>query len=502
MTAPSLLVAAALRPEALAVRAGLPDGVPVVRTGMGLRRAARAGAHLRSAPGGALAVVGVCGALADGLEPGDVLVADEVRGPDVALPCPSAPLLAGALRRAGLRARTGPLLSVPRLVTGADRRRLAEGGAAAVDMESAALVAAGGGRPLAVVRVVVDTDRHPLVAPATARNGLAGLRTLRRLGPVLTGWAAAVGPRQVLLAEPRSFCAGVERAIETVERALDLHGPPVYVRKQIVHNTHVVGDLERRGAVFVDELDEVPAGAVVVFSAHGVAPAVWSQARGRELSVIDATCPLVEKVHAEARRFAGRGDTIVLIGHRGHEEVDGTVGEAPERTVLVEHPADVAALSVEDPRRVAYLMQTTLAVDEAATVVDALRQRYPAAVGPGTDDICYATSNRQNAVRAVAREADLVLVVGSANSSNSRRLVEVTEREGVPAHLVGDVGEVRLDWLAGARTVGVTAGASAPPALVDQLVSALSGLGPTSVTVRSIGTESVAFGLPKEVRHL
>jgi 4-hydroxy-3-methylbut-2-enyl diphosphate reductase len=306
----------------------------------------------------------------------------------------------------------------------------------------------------------------------------------------------------VLLAEPRAFCAGVERAIEVVERALEIHGAPVYVRKQIVHNTHVVTDLASRGAVFVEELDDVPPGATVVFSAHGVAPSVHEHAARRQLSVIDATCPLVEKVHAEARRFTARGDSVLLIGHGGHEEVDGTLGEAPEQITLVESAEDVPSLRVADPERVTYLMQTTLAVDEAEEVVEALRDRFPAIVGPGSADICYATSNRQNAVRKVAAEADLVLVVGSENSANSRRLVEVAKRDGAgAAYLVESVDEVRLEWLAGAETIGISAGASAPPTLVSELTEALAGLGATTVTTRSIGTESIAFTLPKEVRR-
>jgi 4-hydroxy-3-methylbut-2-enyl diphosphate reductase len=321
------------------------------------------------------------------------------------------------------------------------------------------------------------------------------------LGPAVGRWAAAVRPRQVLLAEPRAFCAGVERAIEVVERALEIHGAPVYVRKQIVHNSHVVADLASRGAVFVEELDEVPAGATVVFSAHGVAPAVRDDAEDRRLSVIDATCPLVEKVHSEARRFTGRGDTVLLIGHGGHEEVDGTLGEAPGRIKLVPSPAAAGEVEVDDPDRVAYLMQTTLALDEAEEVVSALRDRFPRIVGPGSADICYATSNRQNAVRGVAAEADLVLVVGSSNSANSRRLVDVTEREGVPAHLVGDVGDVELSWLSDAETIGVTAGASAPPNLVDALTEAIGGLGATTVATRSVGKESISFHLPKELRR-
>ncbi|MFT7836115.1 4-hydroxy-3-methylbut-2-enyl diphosphate reductase [Saccharothrix sp. BKS2] len=301
----------------------------------------------------------------------------------------------------------------------------------------------------------------------------------------------------VLLASPRSFCAGVERAIDIVDRLLDQRGGPIHVRKQIVHNTHVVADLEARGAVFVDELDEVPDGATVVFSAHGVSPAVREEAAGRGLEVVDATCPLVTKVHAEARRFVGRGDTVVLIGHEGHEEVEGTLGEAPERIVLVESVADVEALDVPDPGRVSYLTQTTLAVDETAEVLAALRARFPALKGPPSADICYATTNRQEAVREVAHEADLVLVVGSANSSNSVRLVELARRMGTPAHLVDDAADIRPEWLEGVRVVGLSAGASAPPRLVDEVIEAL---GAWDVQVRETARETIRFTLPAAVR--
>ncbi|ONI71093.1 4-hydroxy-3-methylbut-2-enyl diphosphate reductase [Actinosynnema sp. ALI-1.44] len=303
---------------------------------------------------------------------------------------------------------------------------------------------------------------------------------------------------KVLLASPRSFCAGVERAIEIVEEVLRHRKPPVYVRKQIVHNKHVVADLQSRGAVFVDELDAVPDGSTVVFSAHGVSPAVRADAQRRELDVIDATCPLVTKVHAEARRFAARGDTVVLVGHAGHEEVDGTLGEAPGQTVLVESPRDAAALQVPDPSRVSYLMQTTLAVDEAAEVVSALRSRFPDLKGPASDDICYATTNRQNALNAIADESDLVLVVGSTNSSNSVRLVELARRAGTPAYLIDDVGEIKAKWLTGVRVVGVTAGASAPPGLVDEVVAALN---PISVEDREVAKETIQFTLPPAARR-
>nr|WP_322766998.1 4-hydroxy-3-methylbut-2-enyl diphosphate reductase [Frankia sp. Cr1] len=501
---PRLVVAAPLRLEAwAAARSGLPGGTILIRTGMGPEQASRSTRIIREARADAVALVGLGGGLGPGVKPGHVVVADEVRTSDgsVSAHCPSAPLLAGELRRAGLTVHVGPVVSVSRLAIGTARAELAATGAIAVDMESAQIAPGASGVPLAIVRVIVDTDEQPLGRFDLARRGIAGLRTMMTLGPVLERWSAAVGSRQVLLAEPRAFCAGVERAIEVVERALEMYGSPVYVRKQIVHNSHVVADLAGRGAIFVEELDEVPAGATVVFSAHGVAPAVWEQADDRGLSVIDATCPLVEKVHAEARRFTARGDTVLLIGHSGHEEVDGTLGEAPGKIKLVESPADVARLEVDDPERVTYLMQTTLAVDEAEEVVDALRDRFPAVVGPGSADICYATSNRQNAIRRVAIEADLVLVVGSQNSANSRRLVDVTEREGVPAYLVGDVGEVDMRWLVGADTIGISAGASAPPTLVDELTRALSGLGPTAVAVRSVGTETISFHLPKELRR-
>jgi 4-hydroxy-3-methylbut-2-enyl diphosphate reductase len=414
--------------------------------------------------------------------------------------CPAAPLLAGELRRAGLNVTTGPVVTVGKLAGGAGRRDLAATGAVLADMESAPLAAAAGGRPVAVLRAVSDTPARPLLSPGIVTGGLAALRSLRAASPVLARWAAAAGPRRVLLAGPRSFCAGVERAIEIVEKVLGQRGTPVYVRKQIVHNTHVVADLERRGAVFVDELAEVPDGACVVFSAHGVSPAVRAEAQRRGLETIDATCPLVAKVHAEARRFAADGYLVALIGHEGHEEVEGTLGEAPESMALVQDAGDVARLRPDDPDKVAVLMQTTLAVDEAAEVSMVLRERFPAARAPGGDDICYATTNRQQAIRAVAAESDLVLVAGSANSSNSVRLVETAQRAGTPAHLIDGPSDIQLGWLAGVSTIGLTAGASAPPAVVDDIITALSGLGPVEVTERVITTENIKFSLPKEVR--
>jgi 4-hydroxy-3-methylbut-2-enyl diphosphate reductase len=302
------------------------------------------------------------------------------------------------------------------------------------------------------------------------------------------------------LAGPRSFCAGVERAIETVERALERFGPPVYVRKQIVHNSHVVNALEQRGAVFVDELAQVPVAATVVLSAHGVSPEVRADARRRDLRVVDATCPLVNKVHVEARRFAQEGYRIVLVGHEGHEEIEGTLGEAPDRIDVVDSIDAVHRLAIAADEPVAYLAQTTLATDEVAEIVNALRGRFPHAVGPGTDDICYATQNRQDAVRRVARRSDVVIVVGSANSSNSNRLVEVAEREGCEAHLIDHPTELDPGWIIDAGTVGVTAGASAPETLVGEVVAALGRLGPLELEEDAVTTERVRFRAPDGVR--
>ena len=309
------------------------------------------------------------------------------------------------------------------------------------------------------------------------------------------------GARTVLLASPRSFCAGVERAITVVEQLLEARGGPIYVRKQIVHNTHVVADLQARGAVFVDELDAVPEGATVVFSAHGVSPAVRVEAAERGLEAIDATCPLVTKVHTEARRFAARGDTVILIGHAGHEEIEGTLGEAPDQTVLVQTADEVAELEVADPTRVSYLTQTTLAVDETTEIVEALRARFPALRAPASDDICYATTNRQDALTAIAEESDLVLVVGSTNSSNSVRLVELAHRHGTPSYLIDDSRDIHPDWLDGVGVVGLTAGASAPPRLVEAVITALAEFGPVTVVERETTRETIHFTLPSTVRR-
>jgi 4-hydroxy-3-methylbut-2-enyl diphosphate reductase len=469
----------------------------VVRIGMGPHRAAQAIADL---PGtGPVAVVGVAGALTEGLNVGDVVVADEVRDGDDRFPCPGAPLVAGALRRAGLTVHVGPIATVDRLAGHAARQSLAATGAIAVDMESAAVAAAVTGRPFVAVRVISDTPAHGVWHPGIVPNGIRALRGLRRIPPTLHAWAAATADRRVLVASPRSFCAGVERAIDIVERALDRYGAPVYVRRQIVHNAHVVADLEAKGAIFVEECEEVPEGARLVFAAHGVSPDVRAQADARHLAVIDATCPLVAKVHTEVRRYAGQGRTVFLIGHADHEEVAGTAGEAPESVVVLDDVATAQTVDVADPERVAYVMQTTLAVDEAADVASALLERFPRMRAPRQDDICYATSNRQAAVRDIAGDCDLVLVIGSANSSNSVRLVEVARRSGAASYLVDDVTDIDFSWLLGARRVGVTAGASAPPVLVDRMVHALTGLGAVAASERTTTTENVTFTLPREV---
>jgi 4-hydroxy-3-methylbut-2-en-1-yl diphosphate reductase len=307
---------------------------------------------------------------------------------------------------------------------------------------------------------------------------------------------------KLLLAAPRGYCAGVDRAVQTVERALELYGAPVYVRKEIVHNKHVVAQLRERGAIFVDELDDtIPEGAVTVFSAHGVSPAVHADAERRSLQTIDATCPLVTKVHREALKFAGEGYTIVLIGHAGHEEVEGTMGEAPEHIVLVETEEDVDALALPDPDRVAYISQTTLSVDETRAVIGRLRERFPNIIGPRTDDICYATTNRQLAVKQMAEECDLVLVIGSQNSSNSQRLVDVARDYGARAHLIDHERQVREEWLEGARVVGISSGASAPEELVSRLVDFFRSRGTADVSEFEVLREDVRFMLPKTIRQ-
>ena len=498
-----LVVLCPLRIEARAFSAGASTAT-VVRTGAGMSKAATSANRLLRGPlPGALGIAGVAGGLVAGLEPGTIVVADRVidaaDGTTVAEPA-SAPLIAAALLQRGLTAVVGTVASSERLVRGGTARaRLATTGALAVDMETSALLRRGWDCPVAVLRVVADTPGREIGSPSIISGGRKALAALKAAAPVLEEWASALGERNVVMAGPRSFCAGVERAIETVNRALQRHGAPVYVRRQIVHNRHVVQDLEARGAVFVHELDEVPDDAVVVFSAHGVAPSIWAAAAERNLDVIDATCPLVAKVHHEVHRFSNRGYQVVLIGHAGHDETEGTLGEHPD-LVLIETEEDVERLEVRDPEKLAYITQTTLSPSDVSTIVGALSKRFPSIVGPSAGDICYATQNRQEGVRAIASDCDLMVVVGSVNSSNTARLVEVAERAGCRAVMVDDEADLRLEDLQGARTVGVTAGASAPPLLVDRVVSALGGLGPLHIEERAVRTENVNFPLPVEVR--
>ncbi|HEV2362186.1 MAG TPA: 4-hydroxy-3-methylbut-2-enyl diphosphate reductase [Acidimicrobiales bacterium] len=441
-----------------------------------------AGAAARSA--GAATAVGLAGVLAgcgEDWRPGDVLVASEIHYSSGVRLLPSAPLVAAALRRTGLVVRIAPLA--------ADNGLPGAAGSMVVDEQAGRVAAAYPDSPMAVVRSIGEGD-----AVERAVGSLFAVRV------ALQTWARACRAHTVLLASPRSFCAGVERAIETVRRALDTFGAPVYVRRQIVHNTHVVRDLAARGAVFVSEVDDVPEGATLVLAAHGVSPAVRRETADRpDLRVIDATCPLVAKVHTEARRYATSGHRILLVGHAEHEEVVGTVGEAPERIAVVASPADVEALpDLDGP--VAYLTQTTLAMDETASVVAALKSRFPTIKGPPASDICYASENRQKAVRRIAPECDLVLVVGSANSSNTARLAEVARRQGCRAELIEDAADLRLGLLDGVGTIGITAGASVPDGLVMELIDAISGLGPLDVQEQRDEEETVHFALPTVVR--
>jgi 4-hydroxy-3-methylbut-2-en-1-yl diphosphate reductase len=500
--AAQMLLVAPMGIEARALRRGAPEAT-IVRSGIGPRRARRSAAALAADPAGALAVAGFGGALSGQLQPGDVVVASELLSRDgsVVARCPGAAIIAGMLRRRGVQAHVGPVVSVRSPAVGDSRLALRDTGALVADMESAWLAPAARGRPFMVLRAVLDTAdrelRNPVATLAATRRATASLSTSAQ---VVMEWAATIRPRELVLAAPRASCAGVERAIETVERALEAFGAPVYMRKQIVHNRHVVDELERRGAVWVDELDEVPDGCTVVFSAHGVSPQVREQAQRKQLNVVDATCPLVSKVHAEARQFADDGFAIVLVGHEGHEEIEGTSGEVAGKVRVIAHEEEVEELQVDDPERVAYLTQTTLAVEETRGVLDRLHERFPAIVGPRSDDICYATQNRQDAVKALAATCDLVLVVGSANSSNSNRLVEVAQRHGCEAHLVDDGGQLDPAWLADATRVGVTAGASSPERIVQRLISELSALGPLQIGEHTVANETVRFAPPREVR--
>jgi 4-hydroxy-3-methylbut-2-enyl diphosphate reductase len=450
----------------------------------------------------AVAMTGLGSGLQANVTAGTIVVADRVLTEDgsvIAL-LHSSSVIAAELTARGEPVMVGPIVASPDGVVSAERRaRLAATGALAVEPHAAELISTFSDAPLAAVRVIEEASSDaPRWSVSRARRSDA-VRQLRQVGQVLNSWGQAVSRRRLLLAGPRSFCAGVERAITTVERALDRYGAPVYVRRQIVHNRHVVEDLEQRGAVFVQELDEVPPGAVAVLSAHGVSPAVRTEAAARDLRVIDATCPLVSKVHNEVRRFAERGFQMVLIGHHGHDETEGTLGESDDISIVAQ-PDDVERLVVRDPQKLAYLTQTTLSPSDVSAIVSKLSERFPAIVGPRAADICYATQNRQDAVLAIAPECDLVLVVGSPNSSNAARLVEVSERTGCRAVLIDDETQLRMDWFQPVRTVGVTAAASSPPALVDRVVRAVQGLGATEVESRVTRTENVSFPLPMEVR--
>lgn len=493
-----LLLVTALRSEYAAVQAA--GNVRVLRSGM---RAPDPSEWLPTAEQcapRALGVLGVAGGLSPEVCPGDVIVATEVRDHDGRIVLRGAAPLAAELRARGMRVHCGPIASQRRIAGRADRARLRTSGALAVDMESAAIVRNWGARsPVAVARVVVDTTHAGVFHPATVPNGLKALLTLRRTVAGLKAWAELAAPRRVLLAGPRSFCAGVERAIDVVERALRIYPHPVYVRRQIVHNTHVIAELERRGAVFVDELSQVPDRTTVVFSAHGVAPAVRAEAARRGLQIVDGTCPLVTKVHTEATRFARWGYSVLLIGHAGHDEVEGTMGELPGRIQLVQTADEARQVQVADPTKVAYVTQTTLAAADVEQIVAVLRERFPEVRTSRTDDICFATTNRQDSVRAIADESDVVVVLGSANSSNSQRLVETAHGCGTRAVLVDDATQLRPGWLRDAHTVGITAGASAPPHLVDELVATLGELGPIDIVNREVTRERVHFALPKEV---
>ena len=451
-----------------------------------------------SAPGYPVALFGLAHGLHPELRPGELVVATEVRSTDGTppRPLPSASLLANDLRHRGLYVRTGPIVCSPEDVSDETARELVAAGALAWDSESAWLALELPDHPVAAVRAIAGTKTD-----GSTDVELRALGTFLGVRASLEQWAQASGPHDVLLASPRSFCAGVERAIQIVERALERFGRPVYVRRQIVHNAHVVADLEARGAIFVAELEHVPDGATVVLAAHGVSPAVRSAAADRsDLTVIDATCPLVAKVHHEARRYLGQEYQIVLIGHAEHEEVVGTMGEAVDRIWLVERPEDVAELPFDDRDQVGYLTQTTLSTDDTDEVIAALRRRFPRLVGPAANDICYATQNRQDAVRALAHHCDLMLIVGSTNSSNAARLVEVARREGCRAELIEDASELRLGWLREVASIGLTAGASAPEALVTGVIDALGALGPATVTEHRTTEETVQFSLPRQVR--
>lgn len=449
-------------------------------------------------PQAAVAVTGFSEALAPTLRRGQLVVATELRttAGSSARALPTGEVVANDLARRGLDVIAGQVVSTPRCPSGEVREALVRQGALGIDSDSFFVSQALGHRPLVVVRVIAG---GPCCGPLS--GGIRAMSSLLAARWSLERWAGALRSRTVLLATPRSFCAGVERAIATVERALERFGAPVYVRRQIVHNGHVVRALEAKGAVFVQELDEVPPCACVVLAAHGVSATVRDEASQRgDLLVIDATCPLVSKVHKEVVRFTSQDYSVVLIGHANHEEVVGTMGEAPGKIYLVESLEDVDALELEPGARVAYLTQTTLATDETASIVSALRSRFSHLTGPPGEDICYATQNRQDALRVLVEHCDLLLVIGSSNSSNSNRLVEVARREGCRAELVEDETVINLGWLEDAEVVGITAGASAPESLVQRAVSTLQLLGPVEVREVQTADEAVSFALPRQLR--
>jgi len=466
-----------------------------------------------------LVLAGYCGATSEELSSGDVVVASEIvcETGSFELSRPLAMAICGSLSRAlaplGKKAVIGRVFSGKRPVIGRKAREaLGAQGVLAAEMEAAFLLerhlmdqswpvggSLGSTDPAAasisgVVRVVLDSTQG--LSPASLA---AARRSLSEVAPVLASWGSVLGERELLLASPRSWCAGVERAVAVVERALERFGSPVYVRRQIVHNRQVVEDLEAKGAIFVEELDEVPESATVVFSAHGVSPAVREEAVQRGLKVIDATCPLVAKVHLEARRWLKKGYTVLLAGHEGHDEVEGTLGEDPSIR-LVQSAGDLRSLQVPDPTRVALLSQTTLAVDEVNELASVVARKFPEAKTPANSDICYATQNRQQAVREVSEKVDLVLVAGSRNSSNGNRLVEVARRCGVDAHMVEGPQDVDPRWLEKAKRIGITAAASTPEQIVEDLIGLCRALGSVALDEHVAMEETMSFQLPQEVR--
>jgi 4-hydroxy-3-methylbut-2-en-1-yl diphosphate reductase len=471
-------------------RAGGPSELRV--TGMGPKAAARARAEIEGLVG-PLAVTGFCGAVRPDIKPGEVVVATEVHGPDGVVALPSAQALAQAFHACGMTTHSGPILSLDHVVRGDERTRLAAAGYVAVDMESYWLLADLGGRPACVCRVVLDAPAHGVIRGGARGDWLRAYRTLKLIRPVLETWARSLGPRSVLIAAPRSFCGGVEAAIEITEEALEKFGAPIYVLHEIVHNKHVVNSFRDRGVVFVREIDDVPVGGTVVFSAHGVGQTEREKADSRNLRVVDATCPLVARVHSKAKRFAREGREVVLIGKRGHDEIEGVMGEAPDAMHLVEGLEDIDKLQLNGKSDIAVLTQTTLIPHQVESLVKALKGRFPELIVPSSPDICWASQNRQEAVRKVAPQCDLMLVLGSPNSSNSKRLVEEAKRMGTPAVLLDDETEIDPKWLAGVRTLGLTAGASAPESLIERTIAFLQTLGSVEVFEHVVRQETNSF---------